>query len=201
MGWMMSKVELRAIMRERLRTALLTRDENSAGICDAIRRETAWLQASTVAIFASQPQEPDVERLWHFAAHRTLCYPRVRDSELDFLRVDSPAELMPARWGLREPRFLPERMVAISEIDVLLVPGIAFTRRGDRLGRGGGFYDRMLARPDLRAATIGVCFELQILKELPIESHDERVGMVITEGTHAAKQSTPEAPVGDKLDG
>ena len=183
---------VRALMRERLRNAHLARDEHSTRICEAIRRESAWLQARTVALFAPQPHEPDVERLWNAIENRTFCYPRVQDVGLEFLRIDHPTALVLSRWNLREPEFLRERAVDLSAIDLLLVPGVAFTRRGDRLGRGGGFYDRVLARPELRATTIGVCFELQISEELPIESHDARVHLVITEATAAESGQTAE---------
>lgn len=67
--------------------------------------------------------------------------------------------------------------------DVVIVPGVAFTERGDRLGRGGGWYDRLL--PQLRddCATVGVAFDIQVLPELPVEPHDRQVGVVVTE-TH-----------------
>ena len=65
--------------------------------------------------------------------------------------------------------------------DLVLVPGVAFTERGDRLGRGGGWYDRLI--PQLRpgCATVGVAFDIQVLPELPVEPHDARVSVVVTE--------------------
>lgn len=68
-----------------------------------------------------------------------------------------------------------------TTFDVVIVPGVAFTERGDRLGRGGGWYDRLLPqlRPD--CATVGVAFDIQVLPELPVEKHDARVAVVATE--------------------
>lgn len=68
-----------------------------------------------------------------------------------------------------------------NEFDLVLVPGVAFTERGDRLGRGGGWYDRLIPqlRPD--CATVGVAFDIQVLPELPVEPHDARVSVVVTE--------------------
>ena len=63
----------------------------------------------------------------------------------------------------------------------MLVPGLAFARDGARLGRGGGFYDRLLAGPQLRARRVGVCFEVQIVEAMPLEEHDQRVDEVLTE--------------------
>jgi 5-formyltetrahydrofolate cyclo-ligase len=64
---------------------------------------------------------------------------------------------------------------------VILVPGVAFTRAGQRLGRGGGYYDRLLSALPAKAVRLGVCFELQIVDELPSEPHDMRVDGVVTE--------------------
>ncbi|MCK4851310.1 MAG: hypothetical protein KAT11_08165, partial [Phycisphaerae bacterium] len=62
-------------------------------------------------------------------------------------------------------------------------------RRGHRMGRGGGFYDRFLARPQLRASTVGITFSQQIVEELPVLSHDRRVQMIITDaGVHHCNQ-------------
>lgn len=68
-----------------------------------------------------------------------------------------------------------------AAIDVVVVPGIAFTERGDRLGQGGGWYDRFLGSIPANCATIGVGFESQMLDELPTEPHDIRVDVVVTE--------------------
>jgi 5-formyltetrahydrofolate cyclo-ligase len=73
----------------------------------------------------------------------------------------------------------PADLVAPEEIDLILIPGLAFTRKGERLGRGGGYYDRFLARVGLRAVKLGICFKEQLLEELPIESHDARVDRVL----------------------
>ncbi|MGH7858433.1 MAG: 5-formyltetrahydrofolate cyclo-ligase, partial [Candidatus Binatia bacterium] len=66
---------------------------------------------------------------------------------------------------------------------VVVVPGVAFSPRGDRLGRGGGHYDRALGAPPLvgSARAIGFAFDLQVVDEIPLEPHDVRVGVVVTE--------------------
>ena len=72
-------------------------------------------------------------------------------------------------------------MVDPGAVDVILVPGLAFTRAGQRLGRGGGFYDRLLARLPAVTWKIGVCFEVQISDAVPSEPHDVTVDCVMTE--------------------
>ena len=180
---MLSKPELRRLVRQRLsagEAAGLQRDL-SGRICEGLLTDPGWSEADTLAIFAPHRGEPDVELLWDAGAGRQWCYPRVIGDGLEFFMVESPSSLEPSLWGLREPPAIEGRRVPLARIDLLLVPGMAFTRCGLRLGRGGGFYDRLLARLELRAVTLGVCFEAQIFAELPCEEHDQRVARVVTE--------------------
>lgn len=72
-----------------------------------------------------------------------------------------------------------------SSIDAVVVPGLAFTASGWRLGQGGGWYDRLLSQVRDDCTSIGVAFEIQLVDELPTEGHDVRVDMVITEAGRA----------------
>ena len=157
------------------------RGEKSARLCDAIVNSDAWRNARTIVIFAPQSREPDVEILWAHATGRTIGYPRVEDNRLGLYAVASPFDLQSGQWGLREPAADPARAVAPDAIDLILVPGVAFTRAGARLGRGGGFYDRLLSGLPSGACKIGVCFDAQVLAELPTEHHDQHVDFVATE--------------------
>lgn len=176
------KQNLRALVRGRLR-ALSPADiaAKSARICAALRALPEWRGAECACLFAAQPSEPHLDALWSDAAGKTLCLPRVRDAELDLVAVENPAALELSRWGIREPRFDAAKHIAPQRLDLILVPGLAFSRAGARLGRGGGFYDRLLAARGLRAAKIGICFEEQILPDLPREAHDREVDAVLTE--------------------
>jgi 5-formyltetrahydrofolate cyclo-ligase len=71
--------------------------------------------------------------------------------------------------------------VPVAEIDVVLVPCLAVDRAGNRLGRGGGFYDRFLARPDLKALTIVIALEEQLFDEVPVNACDRRAAGVVTD--------------------
>lgn len=94
---------------------------------------------------------------------------------------DLVADVELTRHGIREPRAgLP--MVSWEELDLVLVPGLAFDASGGRLGRGGGFYDRFLAWPGLRAVKIGVGFECQIVGAVERQGHDVGMDAVVTEG-------------------
>ena len=89
------------------------------------------------------------------------------------VRLESldPARLDRDRYGLRSPS-PPVRLVPFTELDAVLVPGVAFTRTGERLGRGGGYYDRFLATVPGHVRRLGVCHPVQVLESLPTRPHD-----------------------------
>ncbi len=183
MAGMISKAELRRSVREKINLiAPSDLAEKSARICKAIASRPEWRQARTVCLFAPHSHEPAVDSLWRHIGDKQVCYPRVAGSRLDLLFVRDFSELKTSRWNLREPEYAPENLASLENIDVLLVPGVAFSRDGGRLGRGGGFYDRLLAEPRLRAWKIGVCFDAQLVAEVPSEAHDRKVDAVVTEG-------------------
>ena len=177
----MTKDELRRDMRRRLRT-LDAREEKSRAITEAVAAHPAFARSGRVALFAPLPSEPDIEGLWEKGA-REFCYPRIIDETIEFVGVHTLADLTPSDWNpaVREPSFLGARIVVPAEIALILVPGLAFTRDGHRLGRGGGFYDRFLARLPVSTFTLGVAFDRQIVELLPAETHDQLVDAVATE--------------------
>ena len=178
---MRSKTEIRRDISAILRLPPDVRAEKSARLCEAITESEAWRNARAVAIFAPQPREPDVEMLWSRAAGKSFAYPRVVEGRLDLFRVDSLFALAPGAFGVREPAADPANAISPDMLDLILVPGVAFTQGGARLGRGGGFYDRLLAGLVPRTCKIGVCFDSQILPELPLEPHDQHLDFIATE--------------------
>ena len=96
--------------------------------------------------------------------------------------VNDDTKYQAGPFGILEPL---GQAIDPRAIDAVVVPGLAFTAQGHRLGQGGGFYDRFLPTVRDDCATIGVCFEPQLLQTLPNEEHDRRVQMVITDhGQH-----------------
>lgn len=178
---MRSKTELRRDISAILRLPPDVRAEKSARLCAAIVASAEWQAARAVAIFAPQPREPDVEILWSRGTAKSFAYPRAEEDRLDLYRVDSMFELLPGAFGVREPAADPAHAVSPGTLDLILVPGVAFTHRGARLGRGGGFYDRLLAALPAHTCKIGVGFDSQILPDLPVESHDQHVDFIATE--------------------
>lgn len=97
------------------------------------------------------------------------------------LLLDYPADLGPGTWGIMEP--LPDRLrpLAPEELELVVVPGVAFDPRGNRLGYGGGFYDRFLPRTGPGTVYLAPAFELQIRPEVYPGPHDCPVHLVVTE--------------------
>ncbi|MFW5839629.1 MAG: 5-formyltetrahydrofolate cyclo-ligase, partial [Planctomycetota bacterium] len=116
------------------------------------------------------------------AAGKTILAPRVdwQRREMDAVACESIAEgLARGRYGLLEPA--EGEIVAPEKIELILVPGLAFDRRGRRLGQGGGFYDRFLAQTGCRAWRVGVAFSMQLAEQIPAEPHDQGLDLLITE--------------------
>jgi 5-formyltetrahydrofolate cyclo-ligase len=109
---------------------------------------------------------------------KRLSYPRVRDGRLELVEVFSIEELHPGLFGVLEP--VGSVTVTLGEIDLLVVPGVAFDRAGHRLGYGKGFYDRMLHAPE-QVCKAGIAFDFQLLAALPTETHDVRMDILATE--------------------
>jgi 5-formyltetrahydrofolate cyclo-ligase len=115
---------------------------------------------------------------------KRLILPRVdrANRRLQLFEVaDVEAQTAAGTWGIREP--VPERSLPASKknISFVLVPGVAFTPRGDRLGYGGGFYDRLLAEWPGRPPVVAAAFAVQIVETLPMGPDDVRIDAVVTE--------------------
>lgn len=148
-------------------------------LADLLRAHPEWQH---IALFAALPREPDLGALPALFPERLFFYPRVTGREMTFHRVtDVTTEMIPGAWGLREPSLsLPE--IPPQMLDVILCPGTAFTREGKRLGKGGGYYDRFLARLHPKPPPcIGVTFAAFLLEEIPSEPHDVRMNLVVSD--------------------
>ena len=139
-------------MRE-MRRSLADRAERSARLWTHVTALEVVERARVVMLYQSLPGEPDTTSLIGWCRER---------GKLTVVPEDDPPP---------DPRL----------VDVVIVPGLAFTKDGDRLGQGGGWYDRFLAgvRPD--CITIGVAFGPQVVAALPVEPHDVRMDLVVTD--------------------
>ncbi len=178
----------KAALRQEIRTALaaLTPDDRAAASQRALaqlEQSARWRRARCVLLYAPLPFEPALDRFWAgkeaTAGERMVCYPRVHGSELEVRQVTALAELIPGRFGLREPDPARTPVVDPSTLDLVLVPGLAFTAAGARLGRGGGYYDRFLAGLAPHISRVALAFTCQMRATLPEDPHDVRMHEVI----------------------
>lgn len=157
----------------------VTADSDSA----AIRRHLAGFLDGRppleIAAFAALPGEPDLldalvpPHRWHL--------PRVDGPEVRFHAIANRETLAPGAFGIFEPT-ADSPLTEPGRIDLFLCPGLGFDRSGARLGRGKGYYDRLLARARPDALLIGVAFDDHVVDRLPIEPHDRHMNHLLTPG-------------------
>lgn len=165
--------------KEALRQRLRLPRVGDPWVFPALRRLRHELPPGDVLLFAPSAEEPDVWPLAKaLAVQGRLLLPRIEGSTLTVHRVaDVDVDVAPGTFGLREP-ITPA--VDGREIASVVVPGLAFDARGGRLGRGKGYYDRLLARlPGARR--VAVTFDARVVDDVPMEAHDVRMHAVVTE--------------------
>ena len=155
-------------------------------ITDALRNLPELRQAHRVLAYLSFGTEFDTGPFVSGLLSRgdVLVLPRVdlTRRSLALYRVDDPdLETIPGVWGIREPD--PRRCAPAdaAELDAVLVPGVAFTASGWRLGYGGGFYDRLICEFTKRPALVAAAFSLQVRAQIPLAPRDQRIDCVVTE--------------------
>ena len=153
----------------------------SAQACDLIKAQGMWRHADWILVFAPLRREPDIWPLVEEAllAGKSVALPRFHPptGKYEACEVKNlQDDIASGHWSIREPR---ERCaVALNQLDLVLVPGVAFDLHGRRLGRGKGFYDQLLAA--MSGTKCGVAFDQQIVREVPIEPHDVHVNCILT---------------------
>jgi 5-formyltetrahydrofolate cyclo-ligase len=158
------------------------RRQGSECLCALLRRQRVWRDAKTVLLFAPMPGEPDIwplleEALRHGKSVALPRYERASNRYLACSVAELERDVAPGYYGIREPApHCPE--LTSNRLDLILAPGVAFDQQGGRLGRGRGYYDRMLAV--MRGIRCGVAFDQQIVPEVPLASHDARMNHVVT---------------------
>ena len=172
-------------MRERLaRLAPQIAAGKSRRACHALVAAPEFEQAAAVMLYLPIHQELNVEPIAEAAwrAGKTVLAPRAdwHARELLPLRIDSLTDgLCRSPYGIREP--VADAPHPAEAIDLIVVPALAYDRAGNRLGRGGGFYDRFLARDDVHATTCGLAFAEQVVEEVPVHDTDRPVDMLATD--------------------
>ena len=166
--------------REELRRIASMNDVSDSGVVvEKLVQELDRLpSAHIVAAYMALPGEVDLSELFG-QVDKAWVFPRVRGENLSFYRVKNvDQEMQVGAFGIMEPKDGLDE-VSVNEVDLFLCPGIGFDRTGGRMGRGKGFYDRMLENAKPSALKIGVCFPFQLVDEIVMEPHDVRMDKVI----------------------
>ena len=183
--------EAKRSLRSRIRKELREIDPGhaarwSADICSRLLSWPPFLAAKTVFTYRPFPGEVDVNPVSRagLALGKRVCLPLIDWTTRTLAIVPVPsvdAGLVSDRQGIQEP---PADLPAIDpgEVDVVVVPGLAYDRSGNRLGRGAGFYDRFLSHAGLKAVLVSPAFRMQVLDTVPVDRWDVPVHAIVTEG-------------------
>ena len=177
--------EQKRALRRRLlaaRSAAPARDEAAAAVCRRLRALPELATAHVVLGYAGHGEEISIDAALRrlLASGVTVCLPWVDGLVLGVGAIaDLDADVEPGWRGVREPR-VPRRPVQPRRIDAVIAPGVGFDEHGNRLGYGGGHFDRLLGRLRPGVPVIGVAFDAQVVARLPVEPHDRPVDVVIT---------------------
>lgn len=181
-----AKKAMRADMQRRLReTDGATIRSASRQACERLMALDEILEAKAVLFFMAMPAEIDPSRAMAACLKEgiTVAVPRIDEAsrEIEAIAIESLDERFfdRDRFGIPTPR--GGRAIRATELDAIVVPGLAFDRSGGRLGRGAGYYDRMLLRISQHCSTVGFALGFQLVDRVPCEAHDRRVQRVVTE--------------------
>ena len=184
-----TRVEKEALRWQALaaRKAEPNKDEASRVICQRFAALPEYTAAGTVMLYVHMRSEVRTQPFvpMAMAAGKRVVVPCCAGDDLELFRLESLDELELGIYLIPEPRrelrSVPSKQVRPDQLDLVMVPGVAFDRQGGRLGHGKGYYDRLLRqlRPD--ALAVGVAFECQLLPEVPMLDFDVPMDKVITE--------------------
>ncbi|MBE0537712.1 MAG: 5-formyltetrahydrofolate cyclo-ligase [Phycisphaerae bacterium] len=181
----MDKSQLRREVSTRLqRLSEETRAEKSRRISQHLIRNEAFISAHTVMIYLSLAHEVDTTSiiLHCWQQQKTVVVPKISWQQRHIIPVQINSletGITTGASGLRNPTTgIP---MPLEDIDLVVAPGLAFDKSGNRLGRGGAYYDRFLASPQLSAAVCSLAFVEQIVEAVPMDGHDKSVDFIVTD--------------------
>lgn len=181
----MTNEELRtkSILRQSIRTmkasySQVELEALSLSLLQKLEQHPVFIEARTVLLYHSLPDEVDTHAfIDRWCNQKEIILPTVVGDDIELYRYTGPDCLVPGSYGILEPS--GERFTDLDRITLAVIPGMAFDYHGNRLGRGKGYYDRLLPRL-ASAYKLGLCFPFQLLdEEIPHESHDQRMDEVL----------------------
>jgi len=162
------------------------RAAHSRSITRTLLSHKSFQSAHKILIYLSKDGEVDTDKLLGraFELGKWVCVPVVdrKSGELRVSELPGPAtSFRVGSFGVREPEEEDLNFITLDQIDLVVIPGLAFDRQGGRIGYGKGYYDRLLRRLGSRVPRIALTFDFQILDTVPQDGNDVRVDAIITE--------------------
>ncbi len=174
---MCDKRELRREMKRRkLAIEPALREAWSQQICQAIEALPGFAEAHHILLYHALPDEVETTEMLNRWGNKQLYLPVVEGDTLS-IHPYNPAQLQQGAFGIWEPA--DAEAIDPAKLDWIIVPGVAFDRQLNRLGRGKGYYDRLLTQTD--ACKIAIAYELQLCDNIPVEPHDIGMDILVTE--------------------
>lgn len=177
----MTKEELRKQIKQEIKKLSdAERDTQSLYVCLQIIGTAEWQQAATVLLYAALPDEINLQLLIDDArgSGKEIILPVVNGDNLLLRKFDPQHLEVQGKFQIEEPTEACEALTDLSKIDLAIIPGRAFSRKGHRMGRGKGYYDKLL--PEMQCLKWGVCFTCQLQKMVPCDEWDIRMNKVVT---------------------
>lgn len=144
-------------------------------VIDLLKKE----RHKKILLYASFGSEVDTWRIFNFCLENNIkiAFPKVNKDNLDLYWIEDRNQLFPGFCSILEPR--DAEKACLHEIDAIFIPGVAFDKKGFRIGYGKGFYDRLLF--SRKSIAIGLAYEEQIVEAIPLEPFDQKVDLIITD--------------------
>lgn len=164
----------------KVRENIINKELKSLIIASKVIDSELYKNANVVALYKSFSNEVDTFKLIDYTnnCNKTIALPRVEGKDLIFYKYKPYHDnLVRSKFGVLEPLDIKNNI--ISDIDLVIVPGVVFDYSGNRIGYGGGYYDRYLSNKNIN--TIGVCFDSQLTDNILVEEHDVSLDQIITE--------------------
>ncbi len=173
------------LLHKRNALSLKETETKSNAIFLKIIKAKEYLSAKTIMFYVAKGNEVSTTKIiQHALEHKkNVCVPKVDITKHILHAIEIKAldgELQKGHFGIHEPLFEEKKVMHLNNIDLIVIPGIAFDMKGHRLGWGKGYYDKFLEKHG-KIHKVGLAFEFQLLQELPRDKHDIPVNMVVTE--------------------
>ncbi len=181
----MKKIIRRELLQKRDQIPFEIRSVKNTYIKQKLFSLPEFNKAKTILFYASFRSEVDTLKMVEesLQIRKRVVLPKVDEvnHKLILYRIKKLEELRAGFMGIPEPALPKERIINIKDIDLIVVPGVAFDHSGNRLGYGGGYYDILLSNINKKVTIVALAFEEQILQSIPSESHDIKVDIIITD--------------------